>query len=296
MRVFVTGASGFVGMAVTRELKKAGHAVLGLARSEASAARLEAAGVEVQRGDLNDVSSLTRAARACAGVIHTAFIHDFSKHAEAAQVDRRAVEAIVDTLAGTQKPFVVTSGIGIAATPGSLLRETEAVPPTSRSPRAPTEELVVGAAARGVRTVVLRLPPTVHGDGDHGFVPAMIDFARKTGAAAWVGEGTHRWSAVHRDDAARLYVLAVEQAAPGSRLHAVAEEGLEMRAIVQVIAEHTGLPIKRLRPDEAAAHFGWFAHFASMDGPASSAITRRTLGWEPREVDLLSDMRACYFR
>jgi nucleoside-diphosphate-sugar epimerase len=288
MRVFVTGATGFIGTAVVQELLAEGHSVLGLARSDASAATLAALGVDVQRGDLSDLDALAAGARATDGIIHLAFIHDFSTYLANAETDRRAAAAMADALAGTGKPLVATSATAILAQ-GRLALETDASDPADHFRAA--SELVLSAAERDVRVSVVRLSPTVHGAGDHGFVPALIGVAKKTGVSAFVGEGANRWPAVHRSDAARLFRLALEKAAPGSRLHGVAEEGIPMRAIAETIGAGLGLPTRSLAPDEAAAHFDWLARFVGIDNPTSSAITRETLGWQPTGPDLLTDMQ-----
>jgi nucleoside-diphosphate-sugar epimerase len=292
MRVFLTGATGFIGQAIVRELLTAGHQVLGLARCDASAEALTRSGIEVHRGDLSDTGSLAAGARACDGVIHTAFIHDFSAYAAAAETDRRAVEALAGALEGSGKPFVVTSGTAITAllAPGRTSTEEDA-PASAALPRAASEATTLAAAGRGVRASVVRLPPSVHGAGDHGFVPRLIDIARRTGISAFVGDGANRWPAVHRLDAARLFRLALEKAAPGTRRHGVAEEGVPMRAIAQTIGTALGVPVRGLAEDEARTHFDWFARFVAIDNPASSALTRAALGWSPKEPGLLTDMK-----
>src|SRR6185437_5156066 len=230
MRVFLTGATGFIGEAIVRELLPAGHQVLGLARSDAAADTLARLGVEAHRGDLSETESLVAGARACDGVIHTAFIHDFSAYATAAETDRRAVAAMTAALEGSGKPFVLTSGTALLA-PGRIGTEDDApAPGSAASLRAAAEATALAAAARGVRASVVRLPPSVHGTGDHGFVPTLIDIARRTGVSAFIGDGANRWPAVHRLDAARLFRLALERAAPGAGLHAVAEEGVPLAA------------------------------------------------------------------
>ena len=290
MRVFVTGATGFIGSAIVRELLTAGHAVLGLARNDAAAESLAQSGVEAHRGELSDTGSLAAGASASDGVIHTAFIHDWSIAREvAAEADRQAVEALAGALEGSGRPLVITSGTALLA-PGRLATE-EAAPVSAATPRAASEAAVLAAAGRGVRASVVRLPPSVHGTGDHGFVPMLIDAARRTGVAAFVGDGANRWPAVHRLDAARLFRLALEQAAPGARLHGVAEEGVPMREIAQTIGTGLGVPVRSLTADEARAHFDWFAHFVAIDNPTSSARTRSSLGWSPQEAELLADMR-----
>jgi nucleoside-diphosphate-sugar epimerase len=291
MRVFMTGATGFIGAAIVRELLNAGHKVLGLARSEAAADTLARWGVEAYRGELSDVDNVAVGARACEGVIHTAFIHDFSAYAAAAATDRRVVEALAGALEGSGKPFVSTSGTALLA-PGRTVTEDDLPAPGSAAGlRAASEAIVLAAARRGVRASVVRLPPSVHGASDHGFVPALIDIARRTGIAAFVTDGANRWPAVHRLDAARLYRLALEKAAPGSRLHGVAEEGITLRAIAEVIGEGLGVPIQSVVAAEAPAHFDWLAPFVAIDNPTSSVFTRNSLGWRPREPELLTDMR-----
>jgi nucleoside-diphosphate-sugar epimerase len=293
VRVFVTGATGFIGSAIVGELLPAGHQVLGLARSDAAADTLAGLGIEAHRGELSDTDSLAAGARACDGVIHTAFNHDWSTSREAAaETDRRAVEALAGALEGSGKPFVVTSGTLMLAllAPGRTGTEADA-PESAAIPRAASELAVQAAAGRGVRASVVRLSPTVHGAGDHGFVPMLIDIARRTGISAFVGEGANRWPAVHRLDAARLFRLALEKAAPGARLHGVAEEGVPMRAIAQTIGTALGLPVQSLTEGEAQAHFDWLARFVALDNPTSSALTRSSLGWRPQEPELLRDMR-----
>lgn len=288
MRVFVTGATGFIGSAVVRELREAGHHVLGLARSEEAAGALAQAGAEAHRGSLSDPGSLAAGARACEGVIHLAFIHDFSQYKAAVETDQRAVEAIALALEGSNKPFVAASGTVMLA-PGHIGTETDAR--AHDSGRAIAEEMLLSAAKRGVRTSAVRLPPSVHGAGDQAFVPTLIDIARHKGFAAFIGDGTNRWPAVHRLDAARLFRLALEKAAPGSLLHGTAEEGIPMKRIAEAIGEGLGLPVRSLTADEAAAHFGWLAGFAALDNPTSSTLTQEWLGWRPRENMLLKDMR-----
>jgi nucleoside-diphosphate-sugar epimerase len=297
MRVFVTGATGFIGSAVVQELLAAGHAVLGLARNDAAAEALAALGVQAHRGDLLDVESLAAGARACDGVIHTAFIHDFANFASVCETDRRAVEALGAALAGSDRTLLVSSGTPIARGPGRLATEDD--PPAftpEQFPRVASELATARAAELGVRAAVVRLPPTVHGDGDRAFVPILIDLARRKGAAAHVGDGLNRWPAVHRLDAARLFRLALEAGAPDARYHAAAEEGVPMREIAAVIGRRLGVPVASRTADEAAAHFGWFAHFAAVDNPTSSALTRQRLGWRPTHPDLLADLdRPSYF-
>lgn len=291
MRVFVTGATGFVGSAVVQELRDAGHRVLGLVRSDASAQALALTGAEVHCGSIDDLESLRAGAAACDAVIHTAFDHDFSRFAENCELDRRAIEALGAGLEGSGKPLLVTSGTARLA-PGRLALETE-LPKEGQDgyPRV-SEAAAAALLAKGVRASVVRLAPSTHGAGDHGFVPMLIDIARRTGVSAYPGDGENRWSGVHRRDAAKVYRLAVERGAGGERYHAVAEEGVPFREIAAAIGRGLGLPIES-RPPE---HFGWFAMFASMDAATSSAWTRETLGWRPTEVGLITDIEgAGYF-
>ncbi len=290
MRVFLTGATGFIGEAIINELLGAGHEILGLARNQEKAKLLERSGVRVHFGDLDDTDRLVAGAQASDGVIHTAFGHDFSKYLEAGETDRRAVEAMGRALEGTGKPLVITSGTTIVV-PGQLTLEDQAARADSPSGvRAPSEHALAEASSRGVRGVALRLPPSVHARGDHGFVPALIDVARRTGVSAYVGDGANQWPAVHRLDVARLFRLALEQG-PAGVLHGVAEQAIPMRDIAATIGEGLGVPVRSLRVDEAKAHFDWLAMFVGIDNPTSSDFTRRTVGWQPREKGLLADMR-----
>ena len=291
MRIFLTGATGFIGSAIAGELLGAGHEVLGLARSDDKAGALKQLGIEAHRGDLLDTDSLVAGARACDGVIHTAFIHDFSDFVANIETDRRAVEAMTGALEGTGKPFVLSSGMAGFALDRPITEEDAPLPGDGAQARGMTEVAALATAGRGVRASVVRLPPTVHGAGDKGFVPMIVGVARRTGVAAYVGDGANRWPAVHRLDAARLYLLALENAAPGTRLHAIAEEGVPMRAIAQTIGEGLNLPVRGLSEEEAPGQFSWMAGFIGMDIPASSAITRQKFGWHPQEPELLVDMR-----
>ncbi|MFJ9242841.1 SDR family oxidoreductase [Streptomyces sp. NPDC101776] len=290
MRVFVTGATGFVGGAVVRELLDSGHRVLGLARSDASADRLAATGAEVHRGSLDDLDALRAGASACDGVIHTGFIHDFSNYAACVATDLRAVETLTDTLAGSDRPFVLTSVMSHGPT-------EDEVPDLATHPQLPrlaAEVTTLAAAERGVRASSVRLPQ-VHGEGDYAFVPALIGIARAKGASAYVGEGANRWAAVHRDDAALLYRLALENAPAGSVLHAVADEGVPVREIAELIGKRLALPVTSVPPEEAEAHFGWLGHFAATDLVGTSTLTRKRFGWTPTRIGLLADLDHDYY-
>jgi nucleoside-diphosphate-sugar epimerase len=291
MQVFVTGASGFIGSAVVAELIAAGHDVVGLARSDSSADALAAAGATVHRGDLDDLDSLRAGAANADGVIHLAFIHDFDNYAGAGDTDRRAIETIGETLAGSDRPFVVTSGmVGFPA--GRVLTENDAADPAF--PRA--SETALSFSSRGVRVSALRLPPSVHGEHDHGFVPRLIATAYEKGVSAYPGDGSNRWPAVHRFDAARLFRLALEAAPAGARLHAVGDEGIPVRDIADVIGRQLQVPVTGVPLENATAHFGWLGGFFSLDLPASSAATRELLGWDPTHPGLLDDLeRRHYF-
>ena len=289
MRVFVTGATGFIGSAIVRELIDAGHRVLGLARSDKAAGSLTAAGAEVQRGSLEDLESLRSGAADADAVIHTAFIHDFSNYAPAAEADRRAIETLGAALAGSDRPLIVTSGTLLARRQGPLATEDDA--PNPAFPRK-SEDAALAMAERGARVSIVRLPPSVHGEGDHGFVPALINIARETGASAYIGDGLNRWPAVHRFDAAHLYRLVLEKGSAGATYHGVADEGVSVRDIAEIIGRRLNLPVVSKSSEEAASHFGWIAHFLSIDGPASSAQTQEQLGWRPVQPGLISDLDA----
>jgi nucleoside-diphosphate-sugar epimerase len=293
MRVFVTGATGFIGSAIVEELIGAGHQVLGLARSDAAAKALTAAGAGVHRGSLDDLDSLRRGAAMSDGVIHTAFIHDWkdiSDYAAACETDRLAVEALGDTLRESARPFVVTSGTALLK-PGRVGTEEDAPDLSSAAAlRIASEEAALSMASLGVRVSVVRLAPSVHGDGKAGFVSVLLGIAREKGVSAYVDDGLNRWPAVHRLDAARLFKLALERGTAGARFHAVADEGVPIREIAQVIGRRLNVPIVAKSPAEAADHFGWFAHFAAIDSPASSTRTQERLGWRPTHPALISDL------
>lgn len=300
MRYFVTGASGWIGSAVVTELLDAGHQVVGLARSDASAAALDKAGTQVRRGTLDDLDVLREAAADSDGVIHLAFKHDiaFSGGFEAAaDADRRAVEVFGETLAGSDRPLVIASGtLGVA--PGRVATERDghdpdaAVAARGNGPqiRWGTAELTLSLAARGVRSSIVRLPPTNHGDGDQGFMAAIVGIARDKGVSGYIGDGTNRWPAVHRLDSAHLFRLAVENAPAGSTLHAVADEGVQIRDIAEIIGHHLNVPVAAISPDDAAGHFTWMAGFLGVDSPASSALTRELLDWQPTQPGLIEDL------
>jgi nucleoside-diphosphate-sugar epimerase len=291
MRVFVTGASGWIGSAVVPELLGAGHQVLALARSGSSAAAVTAAGAEVLRGGLEDLDALQSGAARCDGVVHLAFVHDFTRFEASVRTDARAIEALTTGLKGSGKPLVVTAGT--AAVPGRIATEHDTSAPGSPAAgRDANAKLALDAAARGVRPSVVRLPRTVHGEGDHGFIAQLVATAREKGVSGYVGDGSARWPAVHVRDAAHLYRLALEQAPTGSTLHAVTDEGVPVRDIAEVIGRHLNVPTSSVPADD----FGFLGHIMAVDQPASSALTRDLLGWQPVQSGLIEDLeRGHYF-
>ncbi|WP_055585912.1 SDR family oxidoreductase [Peterkaempfera griseoplana] len=292
MRVFVTGASGWIGSAVTDELLAHGHKVVGLARSDEAAAALEAKDATAHRGSLDDPDSLASAAGAADGVIHLAFKHDFSDYVGAGRSEHTAVKRMLDALEGSDRPFLLASGLALGAT-GRLSTEDDASPfHGADSMRGGSENLALSYAGRGVRAVALRFSPTVHGMGDHGFTAVLTQIAKERGAAGYVGDGSTRWAAVHRSDAARMVRLALEKAPAGSRMHAVAESGIPSRDIAAAIGDYLGLPTVSVAPEDAEAHFGWIGRFFGMDVASSSARTQELLGWTPTGPTLLEDIAA----
>jgi nucleoside-diphosphate-sugar epimerase len=293
MRVFVTGASGWIGSAVVAELLGSGHEVLGLARSEQSAEAVAVLGAKVQRGDLTDLDSLRAGAAECDGVVHLGYNHDFSQMAAAAQTDLAAIEALGAALEGTDGPFVIASGtLGLA--PGRVGTERD-VPDPGAHPRSANALAALAFADRGVRSSVVRFAPTVHGDGDHGFVARLVEVAREQGVSAYVEDGANCWPAVHRLDAGDLVRRTVEDAPAGSVLHAVAEEGVPTRDIAEAIGRGLDLPLRSIPAAQALEHFGWIGAFFGLDATSSSTITRELLGWEPTHPGLIADLDAGYY-
>src|SRR5256714_937321 len=293
MRVFVTGASGWMGAAVTAELLGRGHEAVGLARSDAAAEKVAAAGAEVLRGDIQDIDVLRAGAEQADGVVHLAFRHDIAwtgHFDDAAASDRRAIEACGEVLAGSDRPLAIASGVA-GLNPGRIATERDH-PNDEVSPRVASEQATLALAERGVRSMSVRFAPTVHGAGDHGFIARIVDADRTHGAAAYVGDGENRWPAVHRIDAARLVRLGIERAPEGSVLHAVGEEGVAMRDVAEAISRRFELPETAISPEEADARFGFLGQFVGLDMPASSAMTRKLLGWEPTGPTLVEDIQA----
>jgi nucleoside-diphosphate-sugar epimerase len=292
MRVFVTGATGFIGSAIVRELIDAGHQVLGLARSDAAAKALVAAGAQLHRGDLQDLESLRSGAAAADGVIHCAFNHDFSQYQANCEADRRVIEAMGSVLMGSDRPFVVSAGVGVY-TPGRAATENDACVPSSVLPRSASEEAALSLAQHGVRASVMRLPQ-VHNLEMQGLITLLVIIAREKRVSAYVGDGANRWPAAHRLDVAHLYALALEKGSAGARYHAIAEEGVPLRQIAEVIGRRLNLPIVSKSPEEAADHFGWMAFMVGRDGLASSAITQERLGWRPVQPGLITDLERAH--
>ncbi|MFD7813355.1 SDR family oxidoreductase [Streptomyces sp. NPDC059785] len=294
MRLFVTGASGWLGSATVSELLGAGHHVVGLARSDASAAALTAAGAEAVRGSVDDLDVLRDAAAASDGVIHLAFKHDIAFSGDfqgAAEADRRAVDTFGDALAGTDRPLVIASGV-LGVRPGQVVteRDVPALDGSATSVRQATAQAALALASRGVRSCVVRLSPTCHGDGDNGFMAALVATARAKGVSGYLGDGATRWPAVHRLDAGRLFRLAVEKAPAGSVLHGVAEEGVALRDVAEVIGRQLDVPVTSVAPEDAAGHFTWLTPMLGLDSPASNALTRELLDWQPTQPGLLEDL------
>jgi nucleoside-diphosphate-sugar epimerase len=298
MRVFITGASGWIGSALVPDLIGAGHQVVGLARSEASADALRAAGVEVHRGTLDDLDTLRKAADEADGVIHLAFKHDIAFSGDfqgAADADRRAVETFGEALAGSDRPFLIASGV-LGLSPGRTATESDGRTPDPGGPtggvhtRLSTAQMTLSLASDGVRSSVVRLPPTCHGDGDNGFMALLVAAARAKGVSGYLGDGTNRWPATHRTDAAHVFRLGLEKAPAGSVLHAVAEEGVPIRQVAEVIGRHLDLPVTAIAPEDAAEHFGFLAALIGLDSPVSSTLTRELLGWQPSHAGLIDDL------
>jgi len=293
MRVFVTGATGFIGSAIVEDLLAAGHQVVGLARSDASANFLESLGAEVLRGSLDDIDSLKRGAAGSDGVIHCAFIHDFSNYATSVKKDHLAVQVLGAALEGTNRPLIITSGT-LGLTPGRLATEQDQGDP-GISPRVISEEIALSFSSKDVRSSVIRLPPSVHGKGDHGFIPALIAIAREKGVSAYIGEGINRWPSVHRIDIAHLYRLVLEKGTAGTIYHGVADEGLPFHDIAQVIGRHLDIPVVSKPIEDAVDHFGWLGTFIALDNPTSSKQTQQELGWNASQTSLLADVEENYF-
>jgi nucleoside-diphosphate-sugar epimerase len=289
MRVFVTGATGFIGSAVAKELTGAGHSVLALARSDRAAEAAHALGAEIVHGSLEDLGSLRGGADKADAVIHCGFVHDFSKFAQNCAIDRAAILALGEVLKGSSRPLHVTSGMALQVSGRVGTEDDPAILPTPAYPRA-SEPTALELADQGINAAVIRLPPSVHGDGDKAFVPMLIAIAREKGVSGYVGDGRNRWSAVHRLDAAALYRLAIEKGEKGARYHAVGDEGVPVKDIATMIGKKLGLPVKSIAPDQAGAHFGFLAGFLAMDAPRSSAKTQHALGWAPKQPGLIADL------
>lgn len=289
MHVFVTGASGFVGSAIVKQLLQAGHQVLGLARTDSAAEALHAAGASVHRGNLDEPESIAAGVAGCNAVIHTAFNHDFTRFKANCENDHKVILALGKALAGTGSPLVITSGVGLLNF-GRLVTENDTPPGSDVIPRAASEEAAAALAGQGINTYIVRLPPTVHDKGDHGFIPMVIGMAKEKGESAYIGEGLNQWPAVHRQDAAALYRLIIEKQPAQKVFHAVAEEGIPFRQIAEAIAAALDIPATSKTGQDAEAHFGWFTHFASMNVTASSELTRKVLDWQPVHQSLMDDL------
>jgi nucleoside-diphosphate-sugar epimerase len=305
MRVFVTGASGWIGSAVVPELIGAGHQVIGLARSDASAAAITAAGAEARRGAIDDLDILRSEAAASDGVIHLAFKHDIAfagGYQDAADADRRAIETFGDTLAGSDRPFVIASGI-FGFVSGRITTEHDGhdIDPVRAATiggpemRRANAEMTLSFASRNVRSSIMRLSPTVHGNGDNGFMATLVGIARAKGVSGYIGDGANRWPAVHRLDAASLFRLALEKAPAGSTLHAVADQGVSIRDIAGVIGRHLNVPVVAIAPEDAGEHFGWLGPLLALDAPASSTLTRELMGWQPAHPGLIADLEEGHY-
>lgn len=291
MKVFVTGASGFIGSAVVKELISAGHQVIGLARTDSSAKTISDAGADVLMGSLEDLDILKQGASQADGVIHTAFIHDFTQYAKANEADTAAINAMGEALMGTSKTLVVTAGIlGLPSINGIITEDSAA----QNSPRS-SEATAMALAEKGVNASVVRLPPSVHDKGDKGFVPFIIQQARKNGVSAYPGEGNNRWPAVHRLDAAKVFQLAVEKGAKGALYNVIGDTGIEVKRIAELIGTKLNLPVASLAGEEARQHFEWMVGFIGFDSPATSFKTQEQLGWKPTHIGLLEDMQQNYF-
>lgn len=295
MRVFVTGATGWIGSVVVTDLLSAGHEVTGLARSEQSAAALRAVGASVHMGSLEDLDSLRSGAELSDGVIHLAYVHDFSKFEDNARIDHAAIEALGVALVGSERTLVIASGVPGSAVPGQVATERDTGAISAAGGRRCNELLALSFAERQVRSASVRLAPTVHGDGDHGFIARLIAIARETGVSAYIADGCNRWPAVHRLDAARLFCIALERAPAGTVLHGIGEEGVPIREIAQVIGRQMSVPVVSLSEDAAREHFGFLAGFLAADLPTSSEETRRRFDWTPFEPGLIRDLEAGHY-
>lgn len=295
MRLFITGASGWIGSAVTRELIAHGHEVVGLARNEDSAAAIAALGATPHRGDLDDLDSLSAAAEQSDGVIHLAFKHDFAHYIAAWHSEHAVVQRMLDVLAGSDRPFMLASGLSVGVEGRAITEDDRSPYVGADSMRGGSEHLAMEYAEKGVRTVALRFAASVHGEGDHGFVAALAQIARERGVSGYLGEGANHWPAVHRADAARMVRLALEKAPAGSRVHGVGDAGIATRDIAAAIGAGLGVPTMSVDPADAESHFGWLARFYGRDVVAANAITRRLLGWTPTGPGLLEDLAAGYY-